>query len=407
MTPPEAGPAKWPDPPPIAPLADPARLEALTRTGLLEGDVDVALDRLARLVARVVGAPAALATMVGVDRQAFPGLAGLPEPWASSRRTARSHSFCQYVVRAGVPLVVRDGRDHPWVRENLAIPELRVVGLCRCPPALTRRAGARCLLCDRPPATTLDRDPTRPARRSGGGGHGGARAAGGRSGAAAAAGPAAALGHELCTPLTAILGYAELLEGRWEALGDRERRGYVGQIARSAERQRRPVADLLLLSQLEGSALAARAVALPLMPVVAHAIADIAGAYLGQQVSLAGLPALRVRADPDYLAQIVINLLDNAAKYTQEGSSIRLAWRAEGDAVVLRVEDEDPGIPIEGRERLSTRFGRLGRPLRAGRDSTGLGLYLSRQLAEAMGGSLDLEDTGPSGSTFRLRLPIA
>lgn len=217
----------------------------------------------------------------------------------------------------------------------------------------------------------------------------------------------AALGHELCTPLTAILGYAELLEGRWEALGDRERRGYVGQIARSAERQRRPVADLLLLSQLEGSALAARAVALPLMPVVAHAIADIAGAYLGQQVSLAGLPALRVRADPDYLAQIVINLLDNAAKYTQEGSSIRLAWRAEGDAVVLRVEDEDPGIPIEGRERLSTRFGRLGRPLRAGRDSTGLGLYLSRQLAEAMGGSLDLEDTGPSGSTFRLRLPIA
>jgi signal transduction histidine kinase len=70
------------------------------------------------------------------------------------------------------------------------------------------------------------------------------------------------------------------------------------------------------------------------------------------------------------------------------------------------VRDEGPGVPEEGRERLFTRFGRLqGSTTRAGRVGTGLGLYISRGLAEAMGGDLDLETTGPEGSTFRLRLP--
>ena len=377
------------------------------RTGLLEGLADAALDRLARLMGRVVGTPAALITLVGADRQVFPGLMGLPEPWTSTRRTPLSHSFCQYVVRAGAPLVVRDGRNHPWVRDNLAIAELRVVAYAgvplRSPDGLL--LGACCAIDHRPrrwTAAQLGLLNDLAAMATGAFALREAMAARGRQ-----EDMLAALGHELRTPLTAMLGYAELLEGRWESLGDGERRGYVGQIARSAKRQRRLVEDVLLLGQLEGGALTPRTVSIPLVPVLDRAIADVTGAYPGQQVSLAGPDALRARADPDHLARIVINLLDNAAKYTEEGSLIRLAWVAEGGTAVLRIQDEGPGIPIEGRERLFTRFGRLGRPLRAGRDSTGLGLYLSRQLAEAMGGTLDLEATGSAGSTFRLRLPLA
>ena len=406
-TAPKAGPAKWPDPPPVAPLADPARIDALMRTGLLEGIPDAALDRLARLVARVVGAPVALITLIGADRQVFPGLAGLPEPWASSRRTPLSHSFCQFVVRAGVPLVVRDGRDHPWVRDNLAVIELGVVAYAgvplRTPDGLL--LGTCCAIDHRPrrwTAAQIGLLDDLAAMASGAFALREARATRQRQ-----EDMLAALGHELRTPLTAMLGYAELLEGRWEALGEGERRGYVGQIARSAERQRQLVEDVLLLSRLEGGALAARTVSIPLMSVLDRAIVDVAGVYPGQRVSLAGPPDLRTRADPDHLTRIVTNLLDNAAKYTQDGSPIHLAWVAEEDAAVLRVEDEGPGIPTEGRERLFTRFGRLGRPLRGGRDSTGLGLYLSRQLAEAMGGTLDLEATGSAGSTFRLSLPLA
>ena len=74
---------------------------------------------------------------------------------------------------------------------------------------------------------------------------------------------------------------------------------------------------------------------------------------------------------------------------------------------VIRVHDRGPGIPIGGRDVLFTRFGRVpGSRTRAGRVGTGLGLYLGRQLAEAMGGDLDLERSGADGSVFRLRLPL-
>jgi signal transduction histidine kinase len=106
--------------------------------------------------------------------------------------------------------------------------------------------------------------------------------------------------------------------------------------------------------------------------------------------------------------QVLANLLDNAAKYSPEDSPITVNWAVEDQMVALRVIDRGSGVPEEGRDQLFSRFGRLtGSRIRAGRVGTGLGLYLSRRLAIAMGGDIDLEATGSSGSTFRVRLPIA
>jgi signal transduction histidine kinase len=103
--------------------------------------------------------------------------------------------------------------------------------------------------------------------------------------------------------------------------------------------------------------------------------------------------------------QILVILLDNAAKYSPQGSAISLAWAREIDTAVLRVSDHGSGIPSQSLHRLFRPFGRLDgiRP-RAGKGSTGLGLYIGRELASGMGGDLTLERTGPAGSVFALRL---
>lgn len=112
---------------------DPKRLRALRATGLLDSPPAEAFDRLTELVRRVLAVPVSLVSLVEEDRQFFKSQAGLDEPWASERQTPLSHSFCQYVVASGEPLVVNDAREHPVLKDNLAIPDLRVVAYAGAP----------------------------------------------------------------------------------------------------------------------------------------------------------------------------------------------------------------------------------------------------------------------------------
>ena len=120
-------------PTPGSRVADPQRLDALRATGLLDTPSEEAFDRLTRLVTRVLGVPVALVTLVDGERQFFKSCVGLPEPWASKRGTPLTHSFCQYIVETGEPLVIDDAREHPQLRENLAIPDLGVIAYAGIP----------------------------------------------------------------------------------------------------------------------------------------------------------------------------------------------------------------------------------------------------------------------------------
>src|SRR3712207_2992610 len=114
-------------------LDDPQRLAALRATGLLDSPSEEAFDRLTRLVTRVLDVPVALVTLVDGDRQFFKSCVGLPEPWASRRGTPLTHSFCQYIVNTGEPLIIEDAREHPVLRSNLAIPDLGVIAYAGIP----------------------------------------------------------------------------------------------------------------------------------------------------------------------------------------------------------------------------------------------------------------------------------
>jgi signal transduction histidine kinase len=218
----------------------------------------------------------------------------------------------------------------------------------------------------------------------------------------------AAVSHELRTPLTAIVGFGELLQAHWGQMSEERRLERITQIVQAANRQRRLVEDLLLAGQLESAKLRPKREPFSLGDLVRQAVAEVQGSYPGQTIELDGTCDIHVLADAGRTLQILSNLIDNAAKYSPEGTPIIVRWVEEECMAVLHVADLGSGVPDSGRDELFTRFGRLpGSAIRSGRVGTGLGLFLSRGLAEAMGGTLDLEATGPRGSTFRLRLPRA
>ena len=114
-------------------LREPQRLDAVKRTGLVDGPRDQGLETLARLCANVLDVPVALISLVEADRQFFAACHGLPEPWAGERQTRLSHSFCQHVVVSRQPFFVSDAREHPLVRKNLAIRDLGVIAYAGIP----------------------------------------------------------------------------------------------------------------------------------------------------------------------------------------------------------------------------------------------------------------------------------
>jgi signal transduction histidine kinase len=178
-------------------------------------------------------------------------------------------------------------------------------------------------------------------------------------------------------------------------------------IAAAARRQHRLVEDLLDVSRAESEGFHCEHTPFALRAVLARAIGEVQDRYHDQRVDLQGPDNVVAEGDAGRTQQILFNLIDNAAKYSPEGSPLTVSWGLEDRWLVVRVRDRGLGIPEEGREQLFTRFGRLGSATRAGRSGTGLGLYLSRMLARAMDGELELESTGPDGSTFRLSLPGA
>lgn len=114
-------------------LTDRDRLSLIEQAALVDQDPQPAFDRLVRLAARFIGAPIALVSIVTEDRQCFTAQDGLAEPLATDRQIPLSHSFCQHVVTSGEPLVVADAREHPDLKDNLAIPDLGVIAYAGMP----------------------------------------------------------------------------------------------------------------------------------------------------------------------------------------------------------------------------------------------------------------------------------
>jgi two-component system phosphate regulon sensor histidine kinase PhoR len=205
--------------------------------------------------------------------------------------------------------------------------------------------------------------------------------------------------HELRTPISIVSANAETL--RLGALDDREAAPVlVAAIERNAERLRRLIDDLLDLSRIE-----AGRYQMTLAPIEPRAIARRAADALAGpaaargtriEVELDDAPA--VQADEGALHQVLVNLLDNAIKYTQDGGRIVVGARRDGERVRLEVRDDGPGIAPSDRERVFERFYRVdpGRSREMG--GTGLGLSIVKHLLDAMDGKVGIAPNHPRGT---------
>jgi len=214
--------------------------------------------------------------------------------------------------------------------------------------------------------------------------------------------------HELRTPVGVILANAEtLLDG---ALDDPKfSRTFVEALHRNAIRLTRLLDDLLDISRLEAGQAHLAPERLDLTEVAAQVIdaLSVKAAEKGIDLRWQGENPVWVRADANAVEQVLVNLIDNAIKYTPTGSRVFAGTAAQVDAGRVRVvvEDNGPGIDAQHRERIFERFYRVdpGRSREMG--GTGLGLSIVRHLVESMGGSVGVEPAAPQGARFWFTLP--
>jgi signal transduction histidine kinase len=212
--------------------------------------------------------------------------------------------------------------------------------------------------------------------------------------------------HELRTPLARIRVALELA-----AEGDAERaRRYLGEIGQDLAELDGLVEEVLAAARLDARGAAALrfdAAPLDLAAVAAEAAERFRAAHdRTLEVAIAeGVPQLR--GDAALLRRLILNLLDNAAKYSEPATPVRLAIRAEPGGVEIEVFDRGIGIAPEDLPRLFTPFFRTDRSRARGTGGTGLGLALAKRIAEAHGGTISAESAPGEGTTFRVRLPAA
>jgi two-component system phosphate regulon sensor histidine kinase PhoR len=216
--------------------------------------------------------------------------------------------------------------------------------------------------------------------------------------------------HEIRTPLTAIIGFTETLEQG--ALENREMAlRFLDTIRENAERLNRLVDDLTTLSVLELGEANLRLAGLSMEEVVEKALLVTGGRAAEKGIVIRrdipqDLPV--ISADSDRLTQILINIIDNAIKFTPDGGAITLAAAPEGnDLLALKIADTGPGIPPAEIPRLGERFYRVDKTRSRELGGTGLGLSIVKHLMKAHGGQINIESALGKGTTVSLLFPVA
>jgi two-component system sensor histidine kinase SenX3 len=211
--------------------------------------------------------------------------------------------------------------------------------------------------------------------------------------------------HELKTPVGALALLAETIGGTDDPV---QLRPLADRLAREADRLARIIDDLLDLSTIEASEQPVRtAVAARALVSESAGLVETAASRAGVTVHVGGEPSGVVVCDPKQVRTALVNLLDNAIKYSEPGGSVEFDARVAGERVAFSVRDHGIGIPSRDLDRVFERFYRVDRARSRDTGGTGLGLSIVRHVADAHGGEITVESREGEGSEFTLYLPRA
>jgi signal transduction histidine kinase len=214
------------------------------------------------------------------------------------------------------------------------------------------------------------------------------------------------IAHELRSPLTAVQGFSGTLVKRWERFDDEQRKQLVSTIHADALRMGRVISEVLDLARMETGRLELTRAEIDVASVAERAVARVSQLPGADRLELRVADGLTVWADAGRLEHILGNLVENAVKFSEEGTVV-VAARAAGDGwVEMSVSDRGTGIEPD---RLDALF---SGPAPAGQSSagplgSGLGLYITKRLVEAHEGDIAVESRPGEGTTFTVRLPAA
>ena len=210
--------------------------------------------------------------------------------------------------------------------------------------------------------------------------------------------------HELRGPMAAVVGAARTLQHRWRELKTEQREAFLSLIGDETTRLASLVADVLDTSRIEAGTFSYRFTEVDLAALVRDAVTTVSLAQNEVPIELELAPVTAVRGDVERLRQVVGNLVDNAVKYSPEGSPVHVSVAQRDGTVSVVVADSGPGIAEEDHALIFEKFGRASR--NQTKPGTGLGLYIARAIAQAHGGTLDVRSAPGEGATFTLTIPV-
>ncbi|MGH2730866.1 MAG: sensor histidine kinase [Actinomycetota bacterium] len=210
------------------------------------------------------------------------------------------------------------------------------------------------------------------------------------------------IAHELRSPLTSVKGFSATLLKRWDRFTDEQRQQFVETIHADAERMGRIVSEVLDLARLEAGRLELRCQSVEIGSVARAVVDRLPESDGTRRVRIEIDDSLRAWADADRLTHVIGNLVENGIKFSDSGPVTVRAARTDG-GVEIAVADEGVGIAKELQKTIFSGPAPTGQ--RSGPSGSSLGLYLTRRLVEAHGGSIRVESTPEIGSTFTVTLP--